>query len=91
MDRAWLQSSGANMESGTFRKWLAERGCSFHKQEHHKGKHPGPGHVTVHRGGRTAVLPLIGSKKRLDPDLVKRIVEDLGLEWSELPGPASRV
>ena len=79
------------MESATFKKWLAERGCTFELHDRAKGKHMGSASVAVCRGDRRAVLPLIGSKKRLDPDIVRRIVEDLGLDWSELPGPASRV
>jgi hypothetical protein len=47
--------------------------------------------VTVRLGDRRAVLPEIGSHKRLDPTVVRKIVDELGLDWNELPGPASRV
>jgi hypothetical protein len=47
--------------------------------------------VTVRRGDRKSVLPNIGSHKALDPRVVRKIVDDLGLDWNELPGPASRV
>jgi hypothetical protein len=78
------------MESATFRKWLAERGCRFDRHEHEQ-RGEGQTIVTVHREGRTAQLPLIGSRQRLDPRVVRRVCEDLGLNWSELPGPKSRV
>jgi hypothetical protein len=78
------------MESATFRKWLAEQGCRFDRQEHHKR---GEGHVmvTVHREGRTSQAPLGGSGKDLDPRDLRRVCEELGLDWSELPGLKSRV
>ena len=78
------------MEPDTFRRWLAERGCSFESGKDTGGTH-GHAYVTVRRGDRKAVLPEIGTKKRLDPRVVRQIVEDLDLDWNELPGPASRV
>jgi len=77
------------MESATFRKWLAERGCTFDQHVRHAGH--GISSVTVHREGRTASMPLVGSRKRLDPRQVKEIVASLGLEASELPGEKGRV
>ena len=78
------------MESATFRKWLAERGCRFEA-----GKDTvetiGHAYVTVRRGDRWAVLPDIGTKKALDPRIVREIVDKLGFDWNELPGPISRV
>ncbi len=47
--------------------------------------------VTVHREGRTSQAPLGGSRKELDPRDVRRVCEELGLDWSKLPGPKSRV
>jgi len=44
------------MEIDTFRKWLEERGCHFDTQRHRRGE--GHGHLTIHREGRTAELPL---------------------------------
>lgn len=78
------------MESATFRKWLAAQGCRFDPHEHQAR---GEGHVivTVHREGRTSQAPLGGSRKDLDPRDVRRVCEELGLDWSELPGPKSRV
>ena len=78
------------MQSATFRKWLAEHGCRFDRQEHEKrGK--GQVMVTVHREGWTSQAPLGGSRKDLDPRDVRRVCEELGLDWSELPGPKGRV
>jgi len=67
------------MESATFRKWLTERGCRFDQHEHERGE--GQVIVTVHREGRKAEVPLG----------VRRTCEELGLDWSELPGPKDRV
>ena len=78
------------MESETFRQWLSERGCTFEAGKDTVGTH-GNARVTVRRGDRRSVLPEVGSKKRLDPGTVRQIVDELGLDWNELPGPASRV
>jgi hypothetical protein len=78
------------MESETFRKWLAERGCRFDKYEHHK-RGEGPVMVTVHREGRTSAAPLGGSHLDIDPREARRVCDELGLNWAELPGPQSRV
>jgi hypothetical protein len=77
------------MESAAFRKWLAEQGCRFDRHEHQRGQ----GHVvvTVHREGRKAEVPLGGSRQILDVRVVRRACEELGLDWSQLPGPKSRV
>jgi hypothetical protein len=45
------------MESSTFRKWLAERGCRFDQHPTGQGTH-GIASVTAHREGRKAVIPL---------------------------------
>jgi hypothetical protein len=79
----------ALMESVTFRKWLADRGCRFDHHEHQRGK--GQVMVTVHREGRTAEVPLGGSRQILDQRVVHRACEELGLDASQLPGPQSRV
>ncbi|HTF33038.1 MAG TPA: addiction module toxin, HicA family [Myxococcota bacterium] len=78
------------MESATFRKWLADRGCTFERHERGKG---GLGHavVTVRLGSRRAELPDVGTKLPLPGDVVRKIVDDLGLSYDELPGPKSRV
>jgi hypothetical protein len=78
------------MESATFRKWLADRGCRFDRQEHQQ-RHEGPVMVTVHREGMKSEVPLGGSRQILDPRTVRQACEDLGLDWTQLPGPASRV
>ena len=78
------------MESATFRKWLAEQGCRL-DQYHHEQRHEGPILVTVHREGRKTEVPLGGSHQKLDARVVRRACEDLGLDFSQLPGPKSRV
>ena len=78
------------MEPATFRRWLSERGCTFEAGKDTVGAH-GHAYVTVRRGDRKAILPEVGTRKRLDPKVVRQIVEELGLDWNELPGPASRV
>jgi hypothetical protein len=78
------------MESATFRKWLAEQGCRFDRHEHEQ-RHEGHVIVTVHRDGRKAEVPLGGSRQTLDMRVVRRACEELGLDYSELPGPKSRV
>jgi hypothetical protein len=77
------------MESATFRKWLAEHGCRFDQHEQERGE--GPVIVTVHRGGRKTEVPLGGSRQILDSRVVRRACEELGLDWSQLPGPKDRV
>jgi mRNA interferase HicA len=47
--------------------------------------------VIVHHQGRKAEVPLGGSRQILDSGIVRRVCEELGLDWSELPGPKSRV
>lgn len=77
------------MRSDTLRQWLSDSGCTFEQHPRERGQ--GPAQVTVRRGEHKSVLPLVGSTMDLDPDAVRRIVEDLKLDWSELPGPSSRV
>ncbi len=78
------------MESATFRKWLAEKGCRFDRHEHQE-RGEGQVMVTVHREGRTSQAPRGGARKDLDPRDVRRVCEERGLDWSTLPGPQSRV
>jgi hypothetical protein len=78
------------MQGATFREWLAEQGCHFDQYVHHK-RHEGHVVVTVHREGRQTQIRLEGSHKDLDPREVRRACEELGLDWSQLPGPKSRV
>jgi hypothetical protein len=78
------------MESATFRKWLTERGCRFDRHEHEK-RGEGQVIVTVHREGRKAEVPLGGSHQILDARVARQACEELGLDWSQLPGPKGRV
>ncbi len=77
------------MEYATFRTWLVERGCRFDTPQEERGD--GHAAVTIHREGRTAELLLVGSRHNLDPRAVHDVCTALGLEWSELPVPRSRV
>jgi hypothetical protein len=76
------------MDSETFRSWLTERGCRFDHHEEDRGN--GQAAVTVHREGRTAQLPMIGSRKPIDLETARAVCQALALDWSELPGPAGR-
>ena len=77
------------MEIDTFRKWLAERGCHFDTPPHHRGE--GHGHLTIHREGHVAELPLTGSHHQLDAEIVRQVCAKLGLDESELPRPKERL
>jgi hypothetical protein len=77
------------MENATFRKWLIEQGCRFDTQ--HEARGEGHGTLTIRREGRTAEMALVGPHHELDPRSVRQVCEALGLEWSDLPGPQSRV
>ena len=73
------------MEPATFRRWLEQRGCRFDSREHEE-RGRGTTVVTVHREGRTAQLPLGGSRQALDFATEQAICQALDLDWSELPG-----
>jgi hypothetical protein len=47
--------------------------------------------VTVHREGRKAEVPLGGSRRILDGRVTRRACDELGLDWTQLPGSKSRV
>jgi hypothetical protein len=70
------------MESGTFGRWLAERGCRFVTCEDTSGAQD-QAYVTVRCGHRQVVLPQIGSKKRLDPRIIEYIIDELGIGWND--------
>ena len=70
------------MESGTLRKWLAEHGCRFEQHERGEGGHAV---ITVRRGSLRSELPLVGTRKRLDPEVVARIRRELDLMDVPLP------
>lgn len=77
------------MESATFRRWLAQRGCRFDEPAPERRGH-GHGTITIQRDGRTAELPLLGSRKPIAPETARAICAALDLDWTELPGPKSR-
>ena len=74
----------------TFRQWLAEQGCHFDQHVHHK-RGEGPVTVRVHYGDRETEIALAGTHKHLDPREVQRACEELGLDWTQVPGSTSRV
>ena len=78
------------MESATFRKWLVERGCHIDHGEHEQ-RHKSYAMVMVHREGRKTEVPLGGPRQALNPHIVHRTCEKLGLDPAQLPGPQSRV
>ena len=71
------------MESATFRKWLAEQGCRFDRHEHQE-RGEGQVMVTVHREGRISQAPLGGSRQDIDPRDLRRVCEELGLDFPKL-------
>lgn len=77
------------MEYASFRDWLTKHGCHFDTQGEERGH--GHGKVTIHREGRVAELPLVGSRHELDEHSVRQVCEALGLKWSDLPGSKGRV
>jgi len=78
------------MNSETFRKWLVDHGCRIDGGEH-RHRHEGHVMVTVHRDGHKTEIPLGGTKQDLDPRVVLRACQELGLDPAQLPGPKSRV
>jgi len=71
------------MESATFQKWLAERGCRFDTEREKRGT--GHATVTVHFNGRKARVPLSGSRQRLDATIIRQACEELGLSLPNVP------
>ena len=78
------------MRSDTFRKWLAERGCTFEETKQAGKKAHGFADLVVRLEERRTELHVAGGHQDLDPREVRRVVEELGLDWNELPGPQSR-
>ena len=78
------------MRSDTFREWLAERGCVFEQTKRSGKKAHGFPDVIVKLGDRKTELHVKGASQDLDPREVRRVVDELGLNWDDLPGPQSR-
>lgn len=79
------------MRSDTFKKWLAERGCVFEQTVRGGKKAQGFSNMIVRLEGKKTELHVEGANQDLDPREVRRVVEELGLIWDELPGPQSRM
>jgi len=61
------------MNAGEFKRWLAQRGCTF------EAKKSGSGHLIVRRGDRKSELPMHGRNKELGTGLINAIKRQLGL------------
>ncbi len=77
------------MNSANFRAWLVEQGCHIDRREGARRGH-GQAKVHVHREGRTAELPEVGSHAPLAPETIRAICEALDLDSSKLPGFTAR-
>jgi mRNA interferase HicA len=71
------------MEIDTFRHWLSSAGAILTPRLITRGEEHG--HLTIHREGRVAELPLTGLHHHLDAEMVRDVCEKLGLNASELP------
>ncbi len=78
------------MNSATFRKWLTAHGCRVEQHIPVKHKRAGISKALIRHGNRKAELPLTGSTKALSRTAVLAVVEKLGLDPADLPGPKSR-
>lgn len=77
------------MTPDTFRAWLAEKGCGFDETERQRGE--GVAAIRVRRGPRETIMPRSASHHTdLPEEDVRRIVDDLGLSFEELPGQQGR-
>jgi len=72
------------MRVDTFKQWLVDQGCHFDEHSHDRGQ----GHVSavVKLEGKESVLPPAGAHQDLDAEDVRRVIEELGLDISKLPG-----
>lgn len=77
------------MTPETFRKWLAERGCTFEQTKSTRGE--GVASVVVRCGPRRSEMPNASSRMDLQEEEVRRIMAELDLPFDDLPGPQSRV
>jgi hypothetical protein len=72
------------MRADTFKQWLEEQGCRFDEHSHDRGQ--GHAGAVAKFEGKKSVLPLTGTHQDLDAEDVRRVVEDLGLDMTKLPG-----
>ena len=72
------------MRVDTLKQWLEDQGCHFNEHSHERGQ----GHVSVvaKLEGKESILPLAGAHQDLNGDDIKRVVEELGLDMTKLPG-----
>ena len=72
------------MRADTFKQWLEDQGCRFEEHSHDRGQ--GHASAVIKLEGKESVLPLTGTHQDLDGGDVRRVVEDLGLDMTKLPG-----
>jgi hypothetical protein len=72
------------MRADTFKQWLEEQGCRFDEHSHDRGQ--GHAGAVAKFKGKKSVLPLTGTHQDLDAEDVRRVVEELGLDITKLPG-----
>ena len=72
------------MRADTFKQWLEEQGCRFDEHSHDRGQ--GHAGAVVKHEGRASVMPLVETHRDLDEEDVRRVVEELGLDMTKLPG-----
>ena len=72
------------MRADTFKQWLEEQGCRFDQHSHDRGQ--GHASLVVKFEGRESVLPRVETHQDLDGEDVRRMVEELGLDITKLPG-----
>jgi|GEM_PF-311617 len=72
------------MRADTFKQWLKEQGCRFEEHSHDRGQ--GHADAVVKFEGKESVLPLAETHQNLDRKDVRRVVEELGLDMTKLPG-----
>ncbi len=72
------------MRADTFKQWLEEQGCRFDEHSHDRGQ--GHASAVIKLAGKESVLPLTGTHQNLDGEDVRRVVAELGLDITKLPG-----
>ena len=72
------------MRADTFKQWLEEQGCRFDEHSHDRGQ--GHAGAVAKFEGKKSVLPLTGTHQDIDAEIVRRVVEELGLDMTKLPG-----
>lgn len=72
------------MRMDTFKQWLEEQGCRFDEHSHERGQ--GHASAVIKLEGKESVMSLLGAHQDLDGEDIKRVVKELGLDITKLPG-----